>query len=267
MVWQPGRSKIIIIYSLVTLPPFCASTLAPSITPSSAARQARRMLILVLIEGRRFGATRRPVEQLDRMCNRNASAGRDIADAAEIAGSDDIGLQALDVGDLAVAQTPREFGLQNLVGAGPAAADMTLGHVLDDETGVSQVRLGLLDHLLAVLHGAGRIIGHGGRPRGRPRSGRSPGIGPARSRRGPAAAKVCGRSTGDGRASRSGTASSMALRRRSKVAPPGSALLAGSSAAMGLANRPSTMVQRNSVGRGISQASRPRRKRSDSGRV
>src|SRR5712671_2779223 len=108
------------VSSMVLLPPFCASTLAPSITPSSAARQARRMLILVLVEGRRFGATRRPVEQLDRMCNRNASAAGDIADAAEIAGSDDVGPQALDVGDLAVAQTPREFGLQNLVGAGPA---------------------------------------------------------------------------------------------------------------------------------------------------
>jgi len=59
----------------------------------------------------------------------------------------------------------------------------------------------------------------------------------------------------------------MALSRRSKVAPPGSLLAAGNIAASGLASRPSTMTQRNSVGRGISQASTPRTNRSDSARL
>ena len=56
-----------------------------------------------------------------------------------------------------------------------------------------------------------------------------PGISATRLRRRPAAGKVCGRSTGEGPASRSGTASSIAFSRRRKVAPPGSALAAGSS--------------------------------------
>ena len=72
-----------------------------------------------------------------------------------------------------------------------------------------------------------------------------PGMSATRLRRSPAAGKVCGRSTDDGPASRSGTASSIAFSRRRKVAPPGSALAAGSSAASGLASRPSTMAQRN----------------------
>ena len=51
-----------------------------------------------------------------------------------------------------------------------------------------------------------------------------PGISATRLRRRPRGRKVCGRSTGDGPASRSGTASSIAFSRRRKVAPPGSPL-------------------------------------------
>ena len=56
-----------------------------------------------------------------------------------------------------------------------------------------------------------------------------PGISATRLRRSPLAGKVCGRSTGDGDGTLSGTASSIARRRRRKVAPPGSVLVAGSS--------------------------------------
>ena len=89
-----------------------------------------------------------------------------------------------------------------------------------------------------------------------------PGISAMRLRRSPAAGNTCGRSTGEGAGTLSGTASSMARRRRRKVAPPGSLLVAGSSGANGLARRPSTMAQRKAAGRGINQASSPRMKRS-----
>src|ERR1700742_1040075 len=121
---------------MVLLPPFCARTFAPSITPSSAARQERRRAMLILLKRSGLRPARRPVEQLDRVCNRNAGARGDVADAAEVAGGDDVGPNALDVGYLAVAQAARQLGLQHLIGAGPAAAEMALGHVLDDEPGV-----------------------------------------------------------------------------------------------------------------------------------
>src|SRR6266850_4553288 len=154
------------VSSMVLLPPFCASALIPSITPSSAAKQARKQVMAFLLQSRRPGSAGRPVEQLDGVCNRNASAAGNVADAAEVAGGDDVGPDALDIGDLAVAQAARQFGLQQLVGAGPTAADMALGHVLDDEARVAEQLLGLLDHLLAMLHRTGRMIGHGERPRG-----------------------------------------------------------------------------------------------------
>src|SRR5580693_6458047 len=115
---------------MLLLPPFCAEAFVPSITPRSMARQARRMVMASLKQGRRLGAAGCPIEQLDGMCTRNASASRDIADAAEIAGGDDVGPHAFDVGDLAVAQAPRQLGLQHLVGAGPAATNVPLGHIL-----------------------------------------------------------------------------------------------------------------------------------------
>ena len=94
-----------------------------------------------------------------------------------------------------------------------------------------------------------------------------PGISATRMRCNPIAGKTCGRSTGEGPAIVSGTASSMARKRRRNVAPPGSRLVAGNSAASGLASRPITMAQRNSLGRGIRNASSPRMKRSGSARV
>src|SRR4029453_6862912 len=133
------------VSSMVLLPLVCASTFAPSITPSSAARQERRRAMTILIQVGRLRAARRPVEQLDRGCdrdaraageqlagvrNRNAGARGDVADAAEISGGDDVRSKALDVGDLAVAQAARQLGLHHLVGAGPAAAEMPCGHLL-----------------------------------------------------------------------------------------------------------------------------------------
>ena len=69
------------------------------------------------------------------------------------------GARRLDVGDLAVAQLRGDLRLEDVVGAGRAAAEMAFRHVHDGEAGAAQqlLRLGL--DLLAMLHGAGGMIG------------------------------------------------------------------------------------------------------------
>src|SRR5262245_16472645 len=111
------------VSSMVLIPPFCASTLVPSIRPSSAARQVRRRAMLILLQCRGPRPAGRPVEQFDGVGDGNAGARGDVADAAEVAGSDDIGPDSLEVGDLSLAQPARQLGLQHLIGAGPAAAE------------------------------------------------------------------------------------------------------------------------------------------------
>src|SRR5215813_7135061 len=154
------------VSSMGLLPPFCASVPRPSIMPSRPRKQARRLRIGILFQDTRRGAAGGPIQQFNRVSNRNGGARRDVADAAKVAGGDEIGPQAFDVGHFALAQGTRQCGLQDLIGAGPAAAEMALGHVLYDESRGAQQFLGLLIHLLAVLHGTGRMIGHGERPRG-----------------------------------------------------------------------------------------------------
>ncbi len=61
--------------------------------------------------------------------------------------------------DLAVAQAAGDLRLQDVVGAGRAAADVALGHVAHGEAGVGEQRLRLLADLLAVLHRAGGVVG------------------------------------------------------------------------------------------------------------
>ena len=63
------------------------------------------------------------------------------------------------VGGLALAQRFRHLGLQQVVGAGRAAAEMPLRHVDHLEAGGAQQRARLLDDLLHVLHRAGVMIG------------------------------------------------------------------------------------------------------------
>ena len=101
----------------------------------------------------------RPVEQRCGMHDGNPGAGGDLGDAADVAGGDQIGAHALDVRDLAVAQPGRDHGLQQVVGAGRAAAEMPFGHVLHGEARLAQELLRLEPDLLAVLHRAGRMIG------------------------------------------------------------------------------------------------------------
>ena len=89
-------------------------------------------------------------------------AGRDLRDAADIAGGDHVGLEPFDIGDLAVAQPLRQLRLQNVVGAGRAAAQMAFRHIFHHEAAAStSSSFGLAHHLLAVLQRAGGVIGDG----------------------------------------------------------------------------------------------------------
>ena len=65
-----------------------------------------------------------------------------------------------DVGGFALAQRLRHLWLQQIVGAGRAAAEMPLRHLDDLEAGGAQQRARLFDHLLNVLHRARIVIGH-----------------------------------------------------------------------------------------------------------
>ena len=94
------------------------------------------------------------------MDDRQTGAVGDLGDAADIAGGNDIGAGRLDVRDLAVFQAGGDFGLQQIVGAGRAAADMALRHVLHGEAGPGQQRLRFGAQSLPVLHRAGGVIGH-----------------------------------------------------------------------------------------------------------
>ena len=151
---------------MVLLPLFCASAFAPSITPEQCGKASAKRHGSYW-QRRRLGPAGRPVEQLDGMDDRNAGARRRCCRCSRnCRRRSTSGLTLSMLADLAVAQAARQLGLQHLVGAGPAAAEMALGHVLHDEARVAQQLLGLLDHLLAVLHRAGRMIGDGERPRG-----------------------------------------------------------------------------------------------------
>ncbi len=65
-------------------------------------------------ERRGLRTTRRPIEQLDRVHDRDAGAGRDLGYAADIAGGDDLRCHTLDVLHLAVAQLVASSGCSML---------------------------------------------------------------------------------------------------------------------------------------------------------
>src|SRR3546814_13072850 len=77
--------------------------------------------------------------------------GGDLRDAAGIAGGDDVRARALDVGDLARLEARGDRRLQQVVGAGRAAAEMALRHLLHGKARRCQQGLRLPPDLLAVL--------------------------------------------------------------------------------------------------------------------
>jgi hypothetical protein len=64
------------------------------------------------------------VEKFDRMEHRDQRAARDLRDAADVAGRDEIGRGLHDIRDLAVAQPRGDLRLQNIIGARRTAAQM-----------------------------------------------------------------------------------------------------------------------------------------------
>src|SRR5262245_258345 len=64
----------------------------------------------------RYRAAVGPVEQLDRVGDRNIHANSQLHDAADVTGRHRVGPYALDMGDLPVAQLSRKLRLQYVVG-------------------------------------------------------------------------------------------------------------------------------------------------------
>src|SRR5512139_257485 len=75
---------------------------------------------------RRDRAAGGPVEQLDRMDDRNAETRPELHCAADIAGGDDVGFEPREIGRLAVAKLAGDFGLEDVVCARRPAAEMRL---------------------------------------------------------------------------------------------------------------------------------------------
>ena len=88
--------------------------------------------------GRR--AARGPVELLDGVDEGGGRAALELRHAADIGGHDHVGRDLGDIGELALAQLAREFGLEQIISAGRAAAEMTLGNLEDVEPGLVEQR-------------------------------------------------------------------------------------------------------------------------------
>jgi hypothetical protein len=82
------------------------------------------------------------VEKFNRMEHRDRGAARDLSDAADVSGGDEIGRGLHDVRDLAVAQPQGDLRLQNNIGARRTAAQMPFGNVADFKACLRQSRLG-----------------------------------------------------------------------------------------------------------------------------
>ena len=95
------------------------------------------------------------VEKFDRVEHRDRSPARDLCYAADIAGRNEIGRCLQDVRDLAIAQPQGNLRLQNIIGAGRAAAQMPFWNIADPETRSRQELLRQGVDLLAMLHRAG----------------------------------------------------------------------------------------------------------------
>src|SRR5208337_5593211 len=80
-------------------------------------------------EGRRPRTPGRPVEKLHRVDDGEGRRARNLREAADVAGGDEIRRNAVEVCDLAVAQPGRQLGLKEIVSPGRAAAQMPLRRV------------------------------------------------------------------------------------------------------------------------------------------
>ena len=127
-----------------------AATDDPSVNAAVVAEADRRQIFCVRADIAREGSAVTP-----------ASFHHDGLEVGVLAGGDHRRSGRLDVGDLAVAKLRRELRLEHVVGAGGAAADVPLRNFLNLETGAAQQGAGRVLDALAVLHGAGGVVGDG----------------------------------------------------------------------------------------------------------
>src|SRR5215472_7507568 len=99
-----------------------------------------------------------PVEELRGVNDGNTRPG-ELHDAADVARRDERRTGAADVRELALAQLRGELRLQDVVGAGRAAAKMSLGYLAHIETGALEQSAWNRIEALAVLHRARGVIG------------------------------------------------------------------------------------------------------------
>src|SRR5262249_19128316 len=114
--------------------------------------------VLKVAEALGWRSAGRPVEQLDGM-DEGRLGFPELNHAAEIAGRDHIRVDLGDIGELALAQLVRELGLEQIVGTGRAAAEMAFGNLGDREAGLAEKLRGKRVDALAMLQGAGRVVG------------------------------------------------------------------------------------------------------------
>ncbi len=105
------------------------------------------------------GPAGRPVEHLDGVDEGGRGAALKLHHAADIGGDDHFGLDLGDIGELPLAELPRKLGLEQIIGAGGAAAEMPLRDVQDVVAGLLEQVERQLGELLPVLERTGRVIG------------------------------------------------------------------------------------------------------------
>ncbi len=93
------------------------------------------------------------------MDNRDFGARCDLRDAADIAGGDHIGLELLDIPNLAFTQFGRKLRLQQIVGAGRATTQMTLRHIFHHEPNLGKQFFRCTRNFLSMLQRACGVIG------------------------------------------------------------------------------------------------------------
>src|SRR5262249_40128146 len=101
---------------------------------------ALRLPLLSASQSRRRRPAGRPVEQLDRVQNRNCRARSELRQATDIAGGDDLRLGLDDIRKLALEEAAGQLRLQQIIGPCRAAAEMALGHIEDGKPGTREKR-------------------------------------------------------------------------------------------------------------------------------
>src|SRR5579862_341497 len=123
--------------------------------------RARALGAAQVSQGGRYGSARGPVEQLDRVHDRDGGALRDLLQATNIAGGNQVGLRALQTGHLSFAELSGDLRLQHVVSACRSAAQMRLEWNADLEACGLEQTLWKLVETLSVLQRAGAVISDG----------------------------------------------------------------------------------------------------------